>query len=806
MIKILNFIQSKFSLKSLIFIPFLIVSFSIVGFFGYVFIRSSTESTISLSLQIRKQVINRINDQFSNLKEDASRVLYFFKYIYENQNFPNSETEKNSYLINLMKHNKLINDIFICERDGKFRGIQIHNKDHYELRLVGNSFERNYFSIDSQGHVLNQIRKEEHYDCRTRNWYLDSLNSDQISWSRTYILQNTSKPGITVSLPIYKKNGELLGMVGLNLNLDLFIEHLEKIGLNSNAYFYIIDQNESLLFSNVNEFTNSSMDDLIQSTKEFKKNQTENLLIFSYQDEDLILEISKIEFSEEKFWEVVTIIPQKKFLGEYYSTLKQSILASIVFILIALVLGYFFLMFTFSPIKDLISITESISQGKWENIEKLLIPSERKDELGKLSSNFFSMSINLENSIKNLEANVELRTQELERAKILAESANISKSLFLANMSHEIRTPMNGIIGMAELLNSTDLSEEQKEFVHTIRFSADNLLQIINDILDFSKIEAGKMDLEEISFQLDEILDQSIKIVQFLVQKKDINFQKSMDEFPGYFQGDPIRIRQILLNLLSNAIKFTPERGKVHLKVRTQKIENNIHFIYFEISDTGIGIPKEKQNLLFQNFSQVDISTARKFGGTGLGLSICQKLASLMNSRIEFESEPNLETKFYFTLPLQKKEGNRTANFDFQKIKSQNIDLSILRVIAVDDNEINRRLAYKLLKKKGIESELVEGGKILLEKLNTENYDLILLDIEMPDMDGYETMTQISNLGLNPPPRIIALTAHAVSGTREKLLEYGFDDYLAKPIDQKEFTRVLEETWYLKTQSDRSPS
>jgi len=392
---------------------------------------------------------------------------------------------------------------------------------------------------------------------------------------------------------------------------------------------------------------------------------------------------------------------------------------------------------------------------------------------------------------------LERQTRELLEARDAALESSRVKSAFLANMSHEIRTPMNGALGMIELVLDSALTAEQREYLTMARDSAQSLLEVINDILDLSKIEAGSLDLESVPFSPCRVVSETFQLFALPAKRKGLAFVHDIaPDIPEYTTGDPTRLRQVLINLIGNAIKFT-SRGEVSLRVCVVHRTADQATLHFAVRDTGIGIAAEKQTAIFNPFTQVDGSITRRFGGTGLGLSIAAKLAEKMQGHISVESTSGAGSTFSFTAVV--KLGPSPAMLPPEPEAMEPTFMPCmrphpLRILVAEDNPVNQRLTAALLRREGHDVLLAANGREAVEEFAAECFDAILMDIQMPVMDGYEATAAIrrqeQQLGAYRTP-ILALTAHAMTGDREQCLSAGMDDYVSKPIRCSELTHKL---------------
>lgn len=384
-----------------------------------------------------------------------------------------------------------------------------------------------------------------------------------------------------------------------------------------------------------------------------------------------------------------------------------------------------------------------------------------------------------------------LHEEELQKSNELAVAGTLAKNEFIASVSHEFRTPMNGILGLSEILKNSPLAPDQVDLLNGIISSAENLLVLLNDVLDFSAIEAGKMEMDYQPFMLDRVMEDISLVMKMKAAEKSLLFDIVIEEMvPNLLIGDSQRFRQIMINLTNNAVKFT-EHGKIAVHVSLVKLSGNSAHLRFEVSDTGIGIAPDALNSLFRVFSRIKPSKARQQSGTGLGLSICKKLTELMGGRIGVESSLGKGSLFWFTLPFTLSILHKNRSQEDQPAASSCFKQKL--VLVAEDNAINQRIVSYHLQKMGFEVELAIDGQQALEKYHTRNFDLVVLDIQMPLMDGYQVakaIRQEEQGSLRHLP-IIALTANAMKGDRESYLEAGMDDYVSKPFTYATLEKVI---------------
>ena len=748
------------------------------------------------------------------------------------------EFEAVAFVLTRMTPN--VNYLYFGSAKGDFLGVRPAVDNAFTQTRVGVQTApepgRRYFSASKPGDRSQALPGEDGaYDARTRPWYKAAVQARGRVFTDIYPTRSIKQLVITLVQPAHRPDGQLAGVFAIDLYLERLSELLQIQKISANGIAFVVDQDGFLVATSTRDALFSEQG---KALVRHKPDQSRNpILRQAYQqvlpvlsktkessvqretfdgrsgDGGSALVVTMRPFGEEEGlrWNLVVAAPEDDFTGSVRAAIRNALLVMLAVLLLGAVLATLFARRFSQRFSGLSQAAAALGRGEVPDIQTNAKIAEVRalsrvlrssgEEIVRSRAEIAQQTKALLDANEHLEERVSERTAQLEASREDALAAARAKASFLATMSHEIRTPLNGVVGMTTLMADTQLDADQRDYLHTMRVSSDQLLGVINDILDFSKIESGKLDLENEPLSLQSAIEEACDMAAPRAREKGLELLADLDaDVPEWVYGDVTRLRQVLLNFINNAVKFT-EHGQVVVSAHPRKAHNtdasNPHgLIEFRVKDSGIGIPLHRQSALFQSFSQVDASTTRKYGGTGLGLAICKRLAHIMGGEVGVQSSPGQGSTFWFTAslsPAPRPALARTRELETASLAGQ---LALL----VDDTELNLRILDKQLKRWGMRTVLFERAQPALNWLVSNRPDIIITDMHMPEMDGL-TFAQTVRARM-PDAHVVLLTSGVMpTGAEAKV----FDARLLKPYRQSQLFNALGRVSLLQTLANAQP-
>jgi signal transduction histidine kinase/CheY-like chemotaxis protein len=823
-------------LRAILIVPFIVQIIAAVGTVGYLSFRSGQKAVNDMAVQLQAEVSDRTKQQvLSYLERPTSNLKTIAAAIKTEQIDLNDQIKQQRFLWHLVNQETAI---AVNLTTPKGNSILVERfSDHIRTRLTNSTTApyRPVYRLDDRGDRAELIEIQKNFDPRTRPWYKNAIAAKKPVWASLFINVNNSEVAMSATYPVYDRTEQLLAVLNSHFDLTRINKFLKTLKIGKTGQIFIVNRDGEMIASSQieqpylikgkelktikaieieNPIVQATAKHLTAKFGGFTTITDSQQINFDINGQRQFVQVTPIKDDWGINWLGVIVVPESDFMAQINANTQTTILLCIGTLLIATILGWYTSRWITQPLQKLSQASEAIAGG---NLEQT-IEISGKNELGRLAQSFNRMAqqlrdsfTRLQNTNVELEQRVEARTIELKQAKDMADNANRAKSNFLANMSHELRTPLNGVLGYTQIIQRTEsLTPKGRKGIDIIYQCGSHLLTLINDILDLSKIEADKLELHPNAFHFPSFLQGVAEICNIRAEQKHIAFKFELDpQLPVGVQGDEKRLRQVLINLLGNAIKFT-DKGSVTFKVEViecqkshpgssinqssipessinqssienpkSKIQNRS--VRFQIEDTGVGMTPEQLEKVFLPFEQVG-NTQKQAEGTGLGLSISQKIVELMNTTIDVQSQPGVGSIFSFEVELPEALDWADSSRDTKQGAIAGYEGKKRKILVVDDRWENRSVLINLLEPVGFELLEAENGQEAMDRALTHQPDLIITDLAMPVMDGFEFLENLRSHSKLQAMPVLVSSASVFEIDRHKSLAAGGNDFLPKPV------------------------